>query len=223
MYDEHKITVKGIGNLKIAVNWVKISFSLTSENMDYNAGYEAFANRISKLQNAVASVGFKKDDLKSSIIKVSPKYRTIKRKTKGEEEYKQLFAGYSFESLLTLSIPFDSKKLGDVLKAIAISETDPDFDIIFTVKDVEGAKNMLLAAAAKDAKTKAEILCSSAGAKLGKLYSISYNWEEINIYSHTKYDMDRICNSVCENSPTIELSPEDIDVEDSATFVWNIE
>ena len=222
MCNERKITVKGIGNLKLPVDWVKISFSLNSVDLDYNVGYEAFAKRISNLQDAVASVGFKKDDLKSSVIRVRPNYRTIKRKSKGEEEYKQLFAGYSFESMLVLSISFDSKKLGDVLNAIAASETDPNFDIQFTVKDGEGAKNMLLAAAAKDAKTKAEILCSAAGAKLGKLYSISYNWEEINIYSRTKYDMNTICDCVCENSPTVELSPEDVEVEDSATFVWDI-
>ncbi len=221
MNGEHKITVKGIGKLKLAVDWIKISFSLTSCDTDYSTGYEAFAKRIAKLQDAVASVGFKKDDLKASSIKVTTSYKDVKCKNNGVTEYKTVFDGYKFDTDLNISLPFDSKKLGNVLKEVALSEADPKFYINFSVKDEETAKNSLLAAAAQNAKTKAEILCKAVGAKLGKLSSISYNWDEIDIYSNTSYAMERRC--LCAGAaPDMDFTPEDVELEDSATFVWDI-
>lgn len=49
---------------------------------------------------------------------------------------------------------------------------------------------------------------------------IPYNWGELDIYSHTRYDC-------CEDAmplmaKSIDIDPDDIDVSDTATFVWEI-
>ncbi len=222
MLDEHKITVKGVGKLKLKVDWIKISFSLTSRDLDYGAGYDDFAKRIVKLQDAIADVGFDKKDLKSNRIKVSTLYKDLKSKIGGATEYKSVFDGYLFDTDLNLSMPFDSKKLGEVLKAVANSGADPKFFINFSVKDEEEAKNKLLAAAAQDAKTKADILCSALGVRLGALYSISYNWGEIDIISRSSYVMERDCLYAAGAAPDMDFTPEDVEIEDTATFVWDI-
>lgn len=70
-------------------------------------------------------------------------------------------------------------------------------------------------------KRKAEILCDASGAKLGNLIAIDYNWGELDIYSHTRFDC-------CEEAMapmkacSIDIDPEDIDVSDTATFVWEL-
>ena len=224
MLNEHKITVKGIGNLRLKADWIKMSFSLNSENIDYSAGYEAFAKRIANLQGAGGKVGFDKMDLKSGSIYVATQYKNVKRRSNGESEYVQVFNGYRFNTELILSFDFDSEKLGEVIKAVVSSDADPKFEIEFTVKDKQAVINSLLSAAAKDAKAKADVLCTSLGASLGKLSSISYNWDEIEIRSHSSYKMtyNMVCDSV-GSSPAIDFTPEDVEVEDSATFVWDIE
>ena len=49
---------------------------------------------------------------------------------------------------------------------------------------------------------------------------VAYHWRELDIYSHTRYDC-------CENAmplmaKSIDIDPDDIDVSDTATFVWEI-
>ena len=55
---------------------------------------------------------------------------------------------------------------------------------------------------------------------MGDLIAIDYNWGELDIYSRTRYDC-------CEDSmplmaKSIDIDPDDIDVSDTATFVWEI-
>lgn len=58
-----------------------------------------------------------------------------------------------------------------------------------------------------------------------KFKKIDYNWGELNIYADTRYDMAEDC--LMEAAPmmprAIDIEPDDIDVRDTATFVWEIE
>ena len=77
-----------------------------------------------------------------------------------------------------------------------------------------------LRSATANAKKKAEILCEASGVTMGDLIAIDYNWGELDIYSHTRYDC-------CEDAmplmaKSIDIDPDDIDVSDTATFVWEI-
>ena len=77
-----------------------------------------------------------------------------------------------------------------------------------------------MAASAKDAREKADILCNAMGVKLGNLLTINYNWEEVSIYSPTRLSQHHeLC--CCEAAP-IDFTPDDIDVTDDASFVWEI-
>ena len=69
-------------------------------------------------------------------------------------------------------------------------------------------------------RNKAEILCKASGVTMGDLIAIDYNWGELDIYSHTRYDC-------CEDAmplmaKSIDIDPDDIDVSDTATFIWEI-
>ena len=87
-----------------------------------------------------------------------------------------------------VEFPLDIKLLKTVLHFIAESHADCKVDVDFTLADSGEAETALLDSAAKNARKKAETLCAAIGAKLGSLVRIDYNWGEINIYSHTKYD-----------------------------------
>ena len=58
---------------------------------------------------------------------------------------------------------------------------------------------------------------------LGKLVSIDYNWGELHLYSPTHYEIDPPCMARASATPTaMDIEPDDIDVSDSVTFVWEI-
>lgn len=52
---------------------------------------------------------------------------------------------------------------------------------------------------------------------------IDYNWDELHLYSPTHYEIDPPCMARASAAPTaMDIEPDDIDVSDSVTFVWEI-
>lgn len=82
------------------------------------------------------------------------------------------------------------------MAAIAHCLAQPELSIAFTVKDPTAVNEALLREATVNAKKKAELLCEASGVKLGQLLTIDYNWDELNIFSNTRYDMAEDC--ICE-------------------------
>ncbi len=222
MERNREITVKGIGDLKIPVDFVEIQLILEELDKNYTNGYQTFEVHILELQEIIEDIGFKKEDLKTSAINVYPKYENVRK----NDTYVDVFKGYKFFSEMKLCFDFDSKKLGEVFFSISQSNVNPKMNVNFTVKDKEAVKKRLLGKAAKDAKEKALILCEAMGVKLGKLITINYNWDEINIYSSAKYEMDASPRMLCagtSNNSYLDFTPDDISVEDDVSFVWEIE
>lgn len=52
---------------------------------------------------------------------------------------------------------------------------------------------------------------------------IDYNWGELHLYAPTRYEMEADCLMKISVAPTaMDIEPDDIDVSDSVTFVWEI-
>ena len=111
--------------------------------------------------------------------------------------------------------------------AISGCKSHPQISIAFTVKEPNAIKEELLRHAADNAKQKAEILCAASGVKLGTLLNIDYNWTDINIHSNTRYMLAEKRRGVAvpamlADTRSIDIEPEDIHLNDSATFIWEI-
>ena len=215
------ITVTGVGTASAKPDYIEITMDIESINKDYEKALAESAKAISKLQNAVVSCGYKKEELKTVRFNVDTRYRSARDRN---DNYISVFEGYVSEYKLKLSFDFDNQKLAAVISELSRSGVNPEIDISFTVKNPNAIKDELLINAAENARAKAEILCKASGNSLGEILSINYSWGQINIFSDTKYKMmdDCILSEMpcAEYSPEIE--PEDIKVSDSVTFVWEI-
>lgn len=222
MEKDRLITVKGIGALTVSVDFIEMFFTFDEVNKDYRKGYELFESHILEIQNIIQKCGFDKKDLKTSELKERTEYEQVKK----NGSYVGVFKGYNFHTEMILRFDFSSSKLNEVFSAITKSKAAPRIKVEFTVKDKEAVKKALLGSAAKDAKEKADILCQSLDVKLGSLVKINYNWEEIHIHSNTFYDMEEKMigwgSSPDLYSTGIDYTPDDIDVTDDASFVWEI-
>jgi uncharacterized protein YggE len=78
----------------------------------------------------------------------------------------------------------------------------------------------LLIRATENARRKAEVLARASNVTLGDLISIDYNWGDLYLYSNTSYMMENNCLAFKTSAPDIE--PDDIEVSDTVTFVWEI-
>ena len=111
-----------------------------------------------------------------------------------------------------------------ILSSISTSGAKPELSIAFTVKEPSKVSRTLLENASLNAKEKADVLCHCLGVKLGELLSIDYNWGELNILSRTRYEIaDEMMPLMAARECSVpEIEPDDIDVRDTATFVWKI-
>ena len=49
-----------------------------------------------------------------------------------------------------------------------------------------------------------------------------YNWGELDVYSRTRFDCCEEAMAPMMAAKAIDIDPDDIDVSDTATFVWEI-
>lgn len=213
------ITVKGIGNASVKPDLIVLSLLLSSKSKDYEAAMESAAMKISELNKSLEKIGFEKESVKTTDFNVYTEYESKKDRN---GNYLRVFDGYVVKHHLKVSFDFDTKVLGQALGTIASCVAEPELSVSFTVKDSSDINEALLKSAAENAKKKAEILCVASGVSLGDLVNIDYNWGELNIYSHTRYEMESDCMEKCCALDSIDIEPEDINVNDTVTFVWQI-
>lgn len=214
------ITVKGTGRVSAKPDLIVVSMMLETEDKDYGKTMEIAAEKIGLINESLEKIGFQKKAVKTTNFNVRANYENVRDKN---GSYKTVFKGYVCNHNLKVEFDFDTKRLAEVLSAISACLAKPAFSISFTVKDPAAISDELLKSAARNAKQKAEVLCSASGVKLGELVSIDYNWGELNVYSATEYKLESRRMMKAEACmANVEIEPDDIDVNDTATFVWEI-
>lgn len=214
------ITITGIGRATAKPDTVVITMALDSCDRSYDKAMEIAANNIVAINQSLVAVAFEKDALKTTDFDVRTNYENVKDRS---GNYHREFKRYIVSHKLKIEFPFDMKRLSDALSSLAGCLAHPQLSISFVVKDTSEINEKVLRSATINAKKKAEILSEAASVKLGKLITINYSWSELNICSDTRYDLTEECLAMPMAAKSIEVEPEDIDVRDTATFVWEIE
>ena len=219
-----KITVTGSGEVTAKANWVIISMTLKDSAMEYTQAMDMALRRIDKLKAALQAVGVEKDAVKTKDFTVQTSYDSLKDEN-GKEQL--TFIGYVVTHDLRLSFDFDSRRLAQVLSAVASCFVEPEMDINFTVRDNSALHEELLRRMAADARHKAVTLCENAGAHLGKLVSIEYHWGRQIFRSPTKLSLGNTSQTFKKSisylqDHALEIAPEDVRTSDTAVFKWEI-
>lgn len=178
-----QITVKGTGKASVKPNWVQISLILESECSSYDRAVQEVATRYQQLMKAITENGFPKEDLKTKDYDMWT----------GRDENKKTY--FDCRHKLLYGMPLDTKELSKFLGCVQASSANPEFDIRFTTRDVDNVQTALLATAAIDARKKAELLAEASGSSLGAILNITYNWEEIDYYSHSRFEPVLCCSA----------------------------
>lgn len=217
--EDRVITVKGVGSAKVKVDYIIVTLVLNSINEDYDEVMILESQKLNTMTNFLIKSGFDKKDIKTADFKIGTKYESIRDEN---DNYKRVFKGYQCYHKLKISFDFDVSLLNKVLSAVSKSDSKPEVNISFTVKDQNAISEELLKAACQDAKRKADILCEASGYKLGSLLKIDYNWSEVYFESKTKYDSPTFLRQKYFQEEDIDIVPEDIDASDNAVFIWEI-
>ena len=215
------IRVTGKGKIAVKPDMVRLVLNLEDMSKSYEETLEQSTIQVEMLKDCFEMLGFKRTDLKTLSFNVDTKYESYQV---ADKSWKSRFMGYEFKHSLKIEFDADNERLGRVLYALAHCPVQPEFRIIYTIKDVEASKNLLLEKAVVDSKAKANALTKAAGVKLGDILTIDYSWGEIEFISTPMSRMMEPCMMVEEDtcSYKIDIEPDDIDVSDTVTIVWNI-
>ena len=177
-----------------------------------------------RLKDVLSAFGFERSDLKTLNFNVETEYESYKDKG----TYKQRLIGYRFTHMMKVEFPSDNDRLGKVLYALANCPLKPEFRLSYTVSDPEATKNDLLGKAVTDAKEKASVLTQAAGVTLKDIQSIDYSWGEIDFEYRPMNRMlmadEYLARPMAAESPSydMDIEPDDIEVSDTVTVLWEI-
>ena len=213
------IRVTGKGQLRVKPDMTRITLSLEGLYPDYGEALRRSAEDTERIKDLLTELGFARTDLKTLNFNVDTEYESYQVKN----TYKQRFVGYKYHHQMKVEFDSDNARLGKVLYALAKCPLQPEFRLSYTVKDPEAAKNQLLTKAVADAQAKAQVLTQAAGVTLKDIQSIDYSWDRIDfeIQPMNRMLMAKECADEAAGFD-IDIDPDDIDVSDTVTVLWEI-
>ena len=214
------ITVRGLGRLQLKPDRAELPITLTVRDAEHTAAMRSSEAALEALRASLAAARFDPAELKTLDFSLSP---VFEGKHDEHGNYQQVFAGYECRHSLRLAFALETERLSAALDALASCPAKPEFSVQFTVADAEAAKKRLLAAAAADAREKAELLCAASGVRLAELIHIDYGMTQPGFYSPTRVMMAEMAPRAAGMKMNLDVRPDDITVEENAAFVWMID
>lgn len=221
---ERTVTVAGKGKLSVAPDTARITISMEGTRPEYSDTLHLSSERTEELKTELEKFGFARKDLKTLSFSVDPVHERYKDK-ESDKRWKFRLTGYRFNHRMKLEFPTDRERLGRLLYALSRCEAKPTLDLAYTVADPEAVKNQLLRKAMEDSRQKAEIIAEVSGMMLRGVISVDYSWSRMELVSRPMDKMPFLCEDVCcDEMPSIDLDvvPDDIDLSDSVSVVWEI-
>ena len=213
---ENCIRVTGTGLLRLKPDLCRVTLTLRGLEPAYADALTRASRDSAALAEAIASLGFRREDLKTTDFSVDAESESVQE----DGRWRQEFRGYRFTQALKLEFPVDNALLSRTLAALAAAPVDPEFHLSYGLLDPEKAKAALLEAAVADARRKGEILAAAAGVKQGKLLRIEYSVAEPVL------ETPRMAKAMLARNESasfdMDLTPEDIRTQDTVTLVWEI-
>lgn len=217
------VTVKGVGRASAPVDTVELSFHIQARDKDYAAALETADRRTAALTAALEQAGFPARELRTGGFHVSTEYESV---CDDRGNYHSEFVGYNCSYDQLLRFGFDPARLGEALAAAAQSGAQPELQLHFTLEEPEPLQAELLRSAARNARARAELLAAASGRSLGELQRIDYDLSRLDFNSQTLMDMGELPmaggGAMTAKRSFAALRPQDVQLQDTAVFVWEL-
>lgn len=208
---------------------VELDISFYGECNEKDECITQYNKDLSAILLALDNIGFDKESIRQSGFKVYPHRESVYEKV-GEDKddyyYRtEMVKGYEYESHATLLMDADEDLYGNAWLALLETDGSFSFQFDFGLKDEASVEKELLASAVEQAKARAEILASAAGASLGRIASIEHTVRNtFDGYAGHFLCCEDSCMSTPSNENMIpDFNPDDITVYCSIEAAWFIE
>jgi uncharacterized protein YggE len=210
-----RFSVTGSGTVYAKADVANINVGLKTGTK--KTANEATVESTAKMNNIIAELkklNIEEKDIKTSNYNLNPVYNWTQNK--GQE-----LAGYEVTQTITLKI-HDLNKIGDVIAKTTEQGANQIGDISFTIDDEFALKNQAREAAIKKAQEKAKLIADQSGMKLGKVKSVSENYEPAvgpMYYSNVKMQAFNAADAgMASVVPTIQSGQNEVKVDVTLTY-----
>lgn len=219
-----EIKVTGKGKLTVVPDRMIIIITLNGVEKEYKNAMKQSKILSQEVKDVFEKLGFENTDIRT---------RNFDIETRREGEYdehdhwKWIFKGYEFIHVMSIEFDKNNELLGKIIHALSKCKSAPKLSLQYTVKDIETHKNELLRQAVADSRKKAKLLAEASGVSLGEIKHVDYSWGEMTFVS-SKMDKFLDCMKLCDDSFEedffcVDIEPEDINISDTVTIVWEID
>ena len=213
------IRVTGIGSVSVKPDTTSLRITFAGIYKDYEEAVRQSAEKTKILREAIEKSGLPGEALKTKDFSIESEYESYRDYN---NDYKKRFLGYKFYHRTQIQFPKDNKMLGRILYELSLCSVKVEFSIDYTVKDKDAVKKEVIKRAVENSREKAEIMAIAAGVSLGEVQSIDYSWGEIDIRTSPVDKLEVRKSYALEPSYDIDIEPDDIDLTDTVTMVWEI-
>lgn len=213
------IRVTGIGSVSVKPDTTSLRITFGGIYKDYEETVRQSAEKTKILREAIEKSGLPGEALKTKDFSIESEYESYRDYN---NDYKKRFLGYKFYHRTQIQFPKDNKMLGRILYELSLCSVKVEFSIDYTVKDKDAVKKEVIKRAVENSREKAEIMAIAAGVSLGEVQSIDYSWGEIDIRTSPVDKLEVRKSYALEPSYDIDIEPDDIDLTDTVTMVWEI-
>lgn len=162
------ITVSGEGSVEGAPDMAVLSLGVTTEGATATEAMSANSAALTAVLERLKAAGIADRDLQTSNLSLNPNW------TGYDSGATPKIVGYTASNQLMVRIR-DLPKLGEVLDAAITDGANTLNGISFGLSNPRPAMDEARAEAVADARARAELLVTAAGARLGKIVSINEN------------------------------------------------
>lgn len=213
------IRVTGIGSVSVKPDTTSLRITFGGIYKDYEETVRQSAEKTKILREAIEKSGLPGEALKTKDFSIQSEYESYRDYN---NDYKKRFLGYKFYHRTQIQFPKDNKMLGRILYELSLCSVKVEFSIDYTVKDKDAVKKEVIKRAVENSREKAGIMAIAAGVSLGEVQSIDYSWGEIDIRTSPVDKLEVRKSYALEPSYEIDIEPDDIDLTDTVTMVWEI-
>ena len=214
---ERQIKIQGSVSKRVTPDTATVNITITGISATQHEAQITADKEIKKINDLLAATGNKS---KSRSFSINKEYSYD---VDGKGKSTRTFIGYRYVHELFVTVDIKNDDLSVYIDAI--SETDSDYSVYFSVKNIDQIKKSMTLDALDKCKEKATSICAHENCTLGKLVGIEYYFNEETEEGSAGEMMMRKANMVMADSESIAsfVSPADVYVAESITAIWSFD
>jgi uncharacterized protein YggE len=162
------IEVGGEASVNVAPDFARITLGVTTTGKDAREALSANGRSVSALIAAIKGEGVGAADIQTSSLAISPQFSNAAQASPAARS----IVGYSVTDMVTVTAR-DISRLGPLIDVAVKAGANAMYGIAYGQNDPSALADQARPLAVADARRKAEIYANAAGAKIGRLMSLT--------------------------------------------------